>query len=57
MITLVQGRMAQLKAAKDAGMASTELAIITGGVLLMAAVLVGAIRGKLLEKIGIIDGA
>ncbi|MFI8200791.1 hypothetical protein ACIF6K_30455 [Streptomyces sp. NPDC085942] len=52
----IQGRYAALKAGKDAGATSTELAVITGALLLGAGLLVVAVRTKLAEKIGIING-
>jgi LPXTG-motif cell wall-anchored protein len=45
-----------LKARGDAGQTSTELALIAGALLVGAGLLVLAIRTKLLEKIGIING-
>ncbi|MFF0629928.1 hypothetical protein [Streptomyces sp. NPDC004296] len=45
-----------LKTARsDAGQSSTELAVITGALLLGAGLLIVAIKAKLLEKIGIIN--
>ncbi|MFB8417451.1 hypothetical protein ACFC63_18275 [Streptomyces albidoflavus] len=55
--TWIRARYAELKTAKDAGQTSTELALIAGALLVGAGLLVLAIRTKLLEKIGIIDGA
>ncbi|MDH6193221.1 LPXTG-motif cell wall-anchored protein [Streptomyces sp. CZ24] len=55
--TWTRARYAELKTAKDAGQTSTELALIAGALLVGAGLLVLAIRTKLLEKIGIIDGA
>ncbi|MEG9553059.1 hypothetical protein ACFYUM_35485 [Streptomyces fimicarius] len=52
----IQGRYAALKAGKDAGQTSTELALIAGALLVGAGLLVLAIRTKLMEKIGIING-
>ncbi|MFE4873494.1 LPXTG cell wall anchor domain-containing protein [Streptomyces sp. NPDC056682] len=52
----IRTRYAHLKTAKDAGQTSTELAVIAGALLLGAGLLVVAIRTKLLEKIGIING-
>ncbi len=52
----IRGRYEQMRQARDTGATSTELAVITGSLLLGAGVLVVAIRGKLLEKIGIING-
>ncbi|MFI6689034.1 LPXTG cell wall anchor domain-containing protein [Streptomyces sp. NPDC050485] len=52
----IRTRYTQLKTAKDAGQTSTELAVIAGALLLGAGLLVVAIRTKLLEKIGIING-
>lgn len=55
---MVQGRWRQLQSAwrRDEGQSSTELAVITGALLLGAGLLVVAIKSKLLEKIGIING-
>lgn len=53
----IQGRWEQMKTARDAGQTSTELALIAGALLVGAGLLVVAIRSKLLEKIGIIEGA
>ncbi|UKL04195.1 hypothetical protein [Streptomyces sp. NBU3104] len=55
--TWIRIRYAELKTAKDAGQTSTELALIAGALLVGAGLLVLAIRTKLLEKIGFIDGA
>ncbi|MGQ4732606.1 hypothetical protein ACUN3E_33745 [Streptomyces sp. Ju416(a)] len=55
LIAWTQGRYAALKAGKEAGVASTELAVITGSLLLGAGLVVLAIRTKLMEKIGIIN--
>ncbi|MBV7652651.1 MULTISPECIES: hypothetical protein [Streptomyces] len=55
--TWIRTHYAELKTAKDAGQTSTELALIAGALLVGAGLLVLAIRTKLLEKIGIIDGA
>ncbi|MFE2498783.1 hypothetical protein [Streptomyces scopuliridis] len=52
----VRGRYEALKAGKDAGQTSTELALIAGALLVGAGLLVLAIRTKLAEKIGIING-
>ncbi|AEM88706.1 hypothetical protein [Streptomyces violaceusniger] len=51
----IRCRFTQMKTAHDAGQSSTELAVIAGALLLGAGLLVVAIRGKLLEKIGIIN--
>lgn len=53
----LRGRWEQLKVARDAGQTSTELALIAGALLVGAGLLVVAIRSKLMEKIGIIEGA
>ena len=45
-----------LKTAKDRGATSTEIALITGALLVGAGLLVVAVRSKLMEKIGIING-
>ncbi|MCM2424176.1 hypothetical protein ABZ721_32350 [Streptomyces sp. NPDC006733] len=52
----IRSHYATLKAGRDAGQTSTELALIAGALLVGAGLLVVAIRGKLLEKIGIING-
>ncbi|MCZ4098049.1 hypothetical protein [Streptomyces sp. H39-C1] len=52
----IRSQYATLKAGRDAGQTSTELALIAGALLVGAGLLVVAIRGKLLEKIGIING-
>ncbi|MFI0742349.1 hypothetical protein ACH4PU_30385 [Streptomyces sp. NPDC021100] len=54
--TLLRARWEQLKAARDAGQSSTELAVITGALLIVAGLVVVAIKTKALEKIGIING-
>ncbi|MFB8085059.1 LPXTG cell wall anchor domain-containing protein [Streptomyces sp. NPDC055992] len=51
----IRGRYAALKAGKDTGQSSGELALIAGALLLGAGLLVLAIRSKLMEKIGIIN--
>ncbi|MFI8930602.1 hypothetical protein ACIG3E_23350 [Streptomyces sp. NPDC053474] len=53
----IRGRYAQLRAARDAGATSTELAVIAGALLIAAGLLVAALKTKLAEKIGIIEGA
>jgi hypothetical protein len=52
----IRARAEQLRAARDRGATSTELAVLAGALLLGAGLLVTAIRAKLLEKIGIISG-
>ncbi|WP_405634365.1 hypothetical protein OHB53_09370 [Streptomyces sp. NBC_00056] len=52
----IRGRYAMLRAAQDKGSTSTELAVIAGALLVGAGLLVVAIRAKLMEKIGIING-
>lgn len=54
--TWIRTRYHQLKTARDTGATSTEIAVITGALLLGAGLLVVAIRSKLMEKIGIING-
>ncbi|MFE9687542.1 hypothetical protein [Streptomyces sp. NPDC006285] len=49
-------RAAMWRAARDRGATSTELAVIAGSLLVGAGLLVVAIRTKLTEKIGIIEG-
>ncbi|MEW1892263.1 hypothetical protein [Streptomyces sp. NPDC085659] len=52
----IRSHYAALKAGKDAGQTSAELALIAGALLVGAGLLVLAIRTKLMEKIGIING-
>lgn len=52
----IRSRYEALRTARDHGATSTELAVIAGALLLGAGLLVTAIRTKLLEKIGIIEG-
>ncbi|WP_046500626.1 hypothetical protein [Streptomyces odonnellii] len=52
----IRSRFEQLKAGRDAGQTSTEMALIAGALLVGAGLLVLAIRTKLMEKIGIING-
>ena len=52
----IRSRYEKLKAGRDAGQTSTELALIAGALLVGAGLLVVAIRSKLAEKIGIING-
>ncbi|MFB7356126.1 hypothetical protein [Streptomyces gardneri] len=54
--TWIRARYATLKTAKDTGATSTEMALITGALLVGAGLLVVAVRSKLLEKIGVISG-
>jgi LPXTG-motif cell wall-anchored protein len=54
--TWIRTRYDQLKAARDTGATSTEIAVITGALLIGAGLLIVAIRSKLMEKIGIIQG-
>ncbi|MFE4018508.1 hypothetical protein ACFXPZ_13955 [Streptomyces sp. NPDC059101] len=54
--TAIRSHWEALKAGRDAGQSSTELAVITGALLLGAGLLIFAIKSKLLEKIGIING-
>lgn len=49
-------RYHHLKDRRDCGATSAELALITGALLVGAGLLVVAVRSKLLEKIGIING-
>ncbi|CAM5289990.1 hypothetical protein GCM10010334_77230 [Streptomyces finlayi] len=53
---LLRARWTQLRTAGDRGATSTEIAVIAGALLLGAGAVVVAIRTKLLEKIGIIQG-
>ncbi|MFC8013381.1 MULTISPECIES: hypothetical protein [Streptomyces] len=52
----IRGRFEYLKEQRDRGATSTELALITGALLVGAGLLVVAVRSKLAEKIGIING-
>ncbi|MFC5805318.1 hypothetical protein [Streptomyces formicae] len=52
----IRARYQHLRDARDAGVTSTELAVMAGALLLGAGLLVVAIRTKLGEKIGIING-
>jgi LPXTG-motif cell wall-anchored protein len=52
----IRGRAQQLRQARDTGATSTELAVIAGALLVGAGLLVVALRTKLGEKIGIING-
>ncbi|WP_351230081.1 hypothetical protein [Streptomyces sp. NPDC002133] len=54
--TWIRARYQQLRDARDAGVTSTELAVMAGALLLGAGLLVVAIRSKLTEKIGVING-
>ncbi|MFG2437868.1 hypothetical protein [Streptomyces sp. NPDC048508] len=54
--TWICGRIGLLRDARDRGATSTELAVIAGALLVGAGLLVVAIRAKLMEKIGIIQG-
>ncbi|MEU6946650.1 hypothetical protein ABZ957_15685 [Streptomyces sp. NPDC046316] len=52
----IRGRYEALKAGRDAGQSTLELAMMAGALLLAAGLVVVAVRTKLLEKIGIING-
>ncbi|MGW4784858.1 hypothetical protein [Streptomyces sp. NPDC004230] len=52
----IRCRYEELRTTHDRGATSTELAVIAGALLVGAGILVAAIRAKLLEKIGIIEG-
>ncbi|MGW0651154.1 hypothetical protein ACWD4T_20490 [Streptomyces umbrinus] len=52
----IRARAEQLRAARDRGATSTEIAVISGALLVGAGLLVAVIRAKLLEKMGIIEG-
>ncbi|HBF84928.1 MAG TPA: hypothetical protein DD420_34870 [Streptomyces sp.] len=52
----IRARYAYLQARREDGATSTEIAVITGALLVSAGLLVVAVRSKLNEKIGIIDG-
>ncbi|ASY36999.1 MULTISPECIES: hypothetical protein [unclassified Streptomyces] len=53
----MRARYQLLAAARDRGATSTEIAVIAGGLLLAAGLVIAAVRTKLAEKIGIINGA
>lgn len=53
---LLRNRWEALKTARDEGQSSTELAVLTGSLLLIAGLVVVAIRTNVLEKIGVIEG-
>ncbi|WP_326773005.1 hypothetical protein [Streptomyces sp. NBC_01445] len=52
----IRARAELLRTACDRGATSTELAVLAGALLVGAGLLVVAIRAKLMEKIGIING-
>ncbi|MFC9607984.1 hypothetical protein ACFTTN_31625 [Streptomyces niveus] len=52
----IRTRHQHLKNRRENGATSTELALITGALLVGAGLLVVAVRSKLMEKIGIING-
>ncbi|MFB8441192.1 hypothetical protein ACFC7A_19315 [Streptomyces niveus] len=52
----IRTRHQHLRTRRDNGATSTELALITGALLVGAGLLVVAVRSKLMEKIGIING-
>ncbi|MFD7283846.1 hypothetical protein ACFV80_44390 [Streptomyces sp. NPDC059862] len=54
--TLLRARWEQLKSAGDAGQSTTELAVMAAVLIVVAGLVVAAIRTKVLEKIGIING-
>ena len=54
--TLLRARWDKLKNADDAGQSTTELAVMAAVLIVVAGLVVAAIRTKVLEKIGIIDG-
>ncbi|MFE5614174.1 hypothetical protein [Streptomyces sp. NPDC056524] len=56
LILWIRTRYHHLKDRRDRGATSTELALITGALLVGAGLLVVAVRSKLMEKIGIING-
>ncbi|WP_316784365.1 hypothetical protein [Streptomyces sasae] len=53
--TLLRARWEQLVEARDAGQSTTELAVMAAVLIVVAGLVVAAIRTKVLEKIGIID--
>ncbi|MEU7205407.1 hypothetical protein [Streptomyces sp. NPDC045470] len=52
----IRSRYELLKQNRDDGQSSTEMAVIVGALLVAAGLLVVAIKTKLMEKIGIING-
>jgi hypothetical protein len=54
--TLLRARWDQLKNAADNGQSTTELAVMAAVLVVVAGLVVAAIRTKVLEKIGIING-
>lgn len=47
----------QLKTARDDGQSTAEVALIVAGLLVAAGLVVLAVKSKITEKIGIINGA
>ncbi|MBO7937908.1 hypothetical protein [Streptomyces antibioticus] len=54
--TLLRARFEQFKSAGDTGQSTTELAVMAAVLIVIAGLVVAAIRTKVLEKIGIING-
>ncbi|MBD0742958.1 hypothetical protein [Streptomyces sp. CBMA152] len=53
---LLQDRWQQLKSARDAGQSSTEVAVFAAVLIVVAGGIALAIKTKVAEKIGIING-
>lgn len=56
LITMLRARSEQIKDARDAGQSTTELAVMAAVLIVVAGLVVAAIRTKAMEKIGIING-
>ncbi|MFJ2008019.1 hypothetical protein [Streptomyces chartreusis] len=54
--TLLRARWELLKKNSDAGQSTTELAVMAAVLIVVAGLVVVAIRTKVMEKIGIING-
>jgi hypothetical protein len=54
--TLLRARWERLKNAGDAGQSTTELAVMAAVLIIVSGLVVAAIKTKVAEKIGIIDG-
>ncbi|MFJ5779259.1 hypothetical protein [Streptomyces sp. NPDC093094] len=53
---MLRARLEQLRHARDAGQSTTELAVMAAVLIVVAGLVVAAIRTKAMEKIGIING-
>lgn len=53
---LLRARWTQLRTARDTGASATDFAVITGASLAIAGLVILAVKTKVLEKIGIIQG-